>query len=281
MGLLPPLANTQWMCVSELWTQTFVSEAISSVAVNLCTSSCALSSSSFTSLSCWRKFITSRCNSFRSLECSSCIVFNRSFRKATRQRRRGIEQLKEGQERKRIINLSSTHAGPNSHDSLLSIPVFCGFKSFSVCRRKMFIFKDWMRLSRWHIRLTRNSQFFHKTSVLPEQSTSFWIGLTMFWFTDASKHSGVSSWPLDKDPNITILCNPNHWVNVTFLLRIKIRFLSQQACVSPSNVTIESTIRLRGWDQCGMGKDYWHFNDCLFSFIYLFVFKASLHGCVS
>lgn len=221
MGLLPPLANTQWMCVSELWTQTFVSEAISSVAVNLCTSSCALSSSSFTSLSCWRKFVTSRCNSFRSLECSSCIVFNRSFRKATRQRRRGIEQLKEGQERKRIINSSSTHAGPNSHDSLLSIPVFCGFKSFSVCRRKMFIFKDWMRLSRWHIRFTRNSQFFHKISVLPEQSTSFWIGLTMFWFTDASKHSGVSSWPLDKDRSMWANLKNTHISSFSFCHPIK------------------------------------------------------------
>lgn len=101
MRLLPPPANReQWICISEIWVQTFVSEAISKVAVNLCTSSCALSSSSLTSLSCWRKFITSRCNSFRSLECSSCIAFSRSFRKATRQHRRVMEQLK-GQERKK------------------------------------------------------------------------------------------------------------------------------------------------------------------------------------
>ena len=84
---------------SRMWTQTFVSEAISRVAVSLCTSSCALSSSSLTSRSCWRKFITSSCSSLRSLECSSCIVFSLSFRKSTRRDRRVIKQLKEGEEK--------------------------------------------------------------------------------------------------------------------------------------------------------------------------------------
>lgn len=97
-------------CVSELLTQTFVSEAISSVAVSLCTSSWALSSSSFTSLSCWRKFSTSRCNSFRSWECSSCMVFSWSFRKAARQHR-GVREQQEAQEGK----ATPTHQAPTRH----------------------------------------------------------------------------------------------------------------------------------------------------------------------
>lgn len=77
--------------------------------------------------------------------------------------------------------------------ALSSLPAFSGFMSLSVCRQKMFIFRDWMRLSRWHIRFTRNSQFFHKISVFPEQATSLWTALVMFWFSGASKHFGVSS----------------------------------------------------------------------------------------
>ena len=91
---------------SRTWTQTFVSEAISRVAVSLCTSSCALSSSSFTSRSCWRRFITSSCSSLRSLECSSCIVFSLSFRKSTRQDRGSSRSSRK--ERKE----SQTHHGP-------------------------------------------------------------------------------------------------------------------------------------------------------------------------
>lgn len=64
-----------------------------------------------------------------------------------------------------------------------------------------------MRLSRWHIRFTRNSQFFHKISVFPEQVTSLWMGPVMFWFSGASKHFEVSNWFLGKDPNTTKLSN--------------------------------------------------------------------------
>lgn len=201
------------VCVSELSTQTFVSEAISRVAVSRCTSSWALSSSSFTSLSCWRKFSTSRCNSFRSWECSSCIVFSRSFRKATRQHGRVREQRKAQGWKE-----PSTRQAPTQHhtsDGSLLLPAFSGFISLSVCRQKMFILKDWMRPSRWHIRFTRNSQFFHKISVFPEQVTSLWIALVMFWFSGASEHFGVSSWFLDKDPNTTKLCDAMGTTGIT------------------------------------------------------------------
>lgn len=83
MGLLSLLVEIeQGQCTTEHWPRTFVSVAISRVAVNLCISSCALSSSSLTTFNCWRKFITSSCNSFRPLECSPCIIFSWSFRKA-------------------------------------------------------------------------------------------------------------------------------------------------------------------------------------------------------
>lgn len=74
---------------------------------------------------------------------------------------------------------------------LLAVPVFCGFSSFSFCRRKMFLFKDSMRFSKWHIRFTRNSQFFHDRLVLSGRVTSLGIGQMTFWLAGSSKEFEV------------------------------------------------------------------------------------------